>query len=51
MYPSSLKLTPMSEDHAIYFASAEPGHKSAVTTGEQPGGEQPLQEPGDPDIT
>jgi len=44
----------MSEDHAIYFVSAEPGLESAFTTGldgEQPGGEQPLQEPGDSDIT
>jgi len=54
MYSLSLKLTPMSEDHAIYFVSAEPGHESAITTGsngEQPGGEPPLQEPGDSDIT
>ena len=44
----------MSEDHAIYFASAEPGLESAFTTrpdGEQSGGEQPSQEPGDSDIT
>jgi len=44
----------MSEDHAIYFASAEPGLEPAFTTGpdgEQPRGEQPLQEPGDSDVT